>query len=56
MTLFVLLHIFFWPLCFLFFFDIRIPITRLNEKELSNRAPHVGVVQSLHKGKQFLLH
>jgi hypothetical protein len=28
-SLFVLLYFFFWPLCFLFFFDIRILITPL---------------------------
>jgi hypothetical protein len=28
-SLFVLLHFFFWPLCCLFFFDIRILITPL---------------------------
>ena len=28
-SLFVLLYVFFWPLCFLFFFDIRILITPL---------------------------
>ena len=28
-SLFVLLHFFFWPLCYLFFFDIRIRITLL---------------------------
>ena len=28
-SLFVLLYFFFWPLCCLFFFDIRIPITPL---------------------------
>jgi len=36
-SLFVLLYFFFWPLCCLFFFDIRILITPLVSSNSSNR-------------------
>jgi hypothetical protein len=35
--IFVLLYLFFWPLCFLFFFDLRICITPLVSFNLSSK-------------------
>ena len=43
-SLFVLLYFFFWPLCFLFFFDIRILITPLVS---SNSSYMLDIVVSL---------
>jgi hypothetical protein len=40
-SLFVLLYIFFWPLCCLFFFDIRILITPLVSSNSSYREPSI---------------
>jgi hypothetical protein len=42
-SLFVLLYFFFWPLCCLFFFDIRILITSLVS---SNSSYHVNVTKN----------
>jgi len=44
LSLFVLLHFFFWPLCCLFFFDIRFLIAPLVSSNSSyNNATHPGI-------------
>ena len=54
-SLFVLLYIFFWPLCCLFFFDIRILITPLASSKSSYKKHELIILSEIYDSQWYFV-